>query len=100
MEVIDLSQIITLLSDENRITIFIYLLVNKKVTLKQLSDQLGKGKTTVHHHIKKLEKENIVVWEEEESRRKLKTRYYSINTEYLQKCFTIEEIENNEISGK
>ncbi|MHA2039388.1 MAG: helix-turn-helix domain-containing protein, partial [Promethearchaeota archaeon] len=58
----------------------IHLLVYKKMTLKQFSDYLGKGKTTIHHHIRKLENEHILIWEEKKGdRKKLKTRFYSIS---------------------
>jgi DNA-binding transcriptional ArsR family regulator len=77
--------IITSLKDETRLKIFIYLTVYQKLTLKQLSEILNKGKTTIHHHIRKLEEKAIIKWEEEESeKKKLKTRYYSINYKKLQ----------------
>jgi DNA-binding MarR family transcriptional regulator len=86
------EDIIDLLQDESRLSIFMYILVNHKVTLKQLSDQLGKGKTTIHHHIRILEKAGIINWEEkEDDKRKLKTRYYSINNDSLFKSFTFSE---------
>ncbi|MHA1968213.1 MAG: ArsR/SmtB family transcription factor [Candidatus Hodarchaeales archaeon] len=89
---LSVENIIDLLQDENRLSIFMYILVNHKVTLKQLSDQLEKGKTTVHHHIRKLEKAGIINWEEkEDDKRKLKTRYYSINNDSLFKSFTFSE---------
>ncbi len=86
------EDIVNLLQDENRLSIFMYILANRKVTLKQLSDQLGKGKTTIHHHIRKLEKVGIIIWEEkEDDKRKLKTRYYSINSDSLFKNFIISD---------
>ncbi len=79
------------LKDEIRLTIFLCLMVNHKLTLKQLSEILNKGKTTVHHHIRRLEDEEIIVWEAKEAdKRKLKTRYYSINYDHLQNVLGIE----------
>lgn len=50
------------------------------MTLKQLSDYIGKGKTTIHHHVRKFEEEGILTWfESEEDKKKLKTRLYSIS---------------------
>lgn len=50
------------------------------MTLKQLSDYIGKGKTTIHHHVRKFEEEGILTWfESEEDKKKLKTRHYSIS---------------------
>jgi DNA-binding Lrp family transcriptional regulator len=48
--------------------------------LKQLSDYIGKGKTTIHHHVRKFEEEGILTWvESKEDKKKLKTRHYSIS---------------------
>lgn len=75
-----IKRLLTLLKDDTRLAIYIHLLVYKKMTLKQFSDYLGKGKTTIHHHIRKLENEQILIWEEKkEDRKKLKTRFYSIS---------------------
>lgn len=75
-----ISQLLDLLQDETRLAIFIHLLVYKTLTLKQLSEYINKGKTTIHHHIRIFEKINIIDWDEkEEDRRKLKTRHYSIS---------------------
>lgn len=73
-------RLLRLLQDETRLTIYIHLLVYDKLTLKQLSEYLGKGRTTIYHHIKKFEEEGILTWiERKEDRKKLKTRYYSIS---------------------
>ncbi|MFW9854388.1 MAG: winged helix-turn-helix domain-containing protein [Candidatus Thorarchaeota archaeon] len=73
------------LEDETRISIYIYLMVHSELTLKQLGEYLHKGKTTIHHHIKKLEESGIVKYREDkkDARRQLKTRYYSISTNEL-----------------
>jgi DNA-binding transcriptional ArsR family regulator len=70
------------LEDETRISIYVYLLVHKELTLKQLSEYLNKGKTTIHHHIRKLEESGIVAYREDkkDAKRQLKTRYYSLHT--------------------
>ncbi|MFX0182856.1 MAG: winged helix-turn-helix domain-containing protein [Candidatus Hodarchaeota archaeon] len=74
------QRLLRLLQDETRLAIYIHLLVYNKLTLKQLSEYLGKGRTTIHHHIKKFEEEGILTWiERKEDRKKLKTRYYSIS---------------------
>ncbi|MFW9995016.1 MAG: winged helix-turn-helix domain-containing protein [Candidatus Odinarchaeota archaeon] len=81
---------LAILKDEMRLAICIYLMVYNKLTLKQLSKFLSKGKTTVHHHIKKLEKKGIIDWEEEEGDKKqLKTRYYFINQAVLERMKSI-----------
>ncbi len=79
-------QICKMLRDETRLAIHITLLTYPKLTLKQLSKILQKGKTTIHHHMKKLEEVGIIKWEEkEEDRKRLKTRLYSINLDNLNK---------------
>ena len=85
------NQIFDVLKDESRLAIFFLLLANGELTLKQMSDTLEKGKTTIHHHIRKLENLKLVFWEErEDDRKKLKTRYYSLNYDYLQNIFSLE----------
>ena len=42
-----ISQLLDLLQDETRLAIFIHLLVYKTLTLKQLSEHINKGKTTI-----------------------------------------------------
>lgn len=84
------QSILKTLKDETRQLIFILLMINEKLTLKQLSDLLNKGKTTVHHHIKRLEEGRIVMWEEKEADKKtLKTRYYSLNYDLLDNIFGV-----------
>ena len=74
------QRLLKLLQDETRLTIYIHLIIFEIMTLKQLSIYLGKGKTTIHHHIKKFEEERILKWvEEKEDRKKLKTRFYSFS---------------------
>jgi DNA-binding transcriptional ArsR family regulator len=84
----DAYQIFKVLKDDSRLAVFLLLITNEKLTLKQLSDALEKGKTTIHHHIRRLEEEGIVVWKErEDDKKKLKTRYYSLDQKYLQNIF-------------
>ena len=79
------------LKDESRMKIFVYLMTNEKLTLKQLSEALNKGKTTIHHHIKRLEEVGIIGWEErKEEKKKLKTRDYYVIKEKLEKLFGLE----------
>lgn len=61
-----------------RLKIFFYLVTYGQLTLKQLSDKLSKGKTTVHHNLVKLQEVGLVEYiEHEDDNKKLKTRYYS-----------------------
>ena len=70
------------LHDKTRLQIIIYLLTYNKLTLKELSERFNKGKTTIHHHLHKLEDEGLVSFEEDEQdKRKIKTRYYSVSKE-------------------
>jgi len=73
------------LQDETRLAIYICLTVYKSLTVKQLSDFLNKGKTTINHHLRKLDKAGVIVWKiKTDDRKKLKTRYYSINESFIQ----------------
>lgn len=93
LEIEDISRnIFNVLKDVTRLSIFLLLITNQNLTLKQMSDALNKGKTTVHHHIRKLEDTKIVLWEErEDDNKQLKTRYYSLNNSYLQNIFGLEK---------
>ena len=85
-------QIFAVLKDETRLAIFLLLNSNQNLTLKQMSDMLEKGKTTVHHHIRRLEDKKVVLWEErKDDNKQLKTRYYSLNNKYLQNIFSLEK---------
>ncbi|MFX0017062.1 MAG: helix-turn-helix domain-containing protein [Promethearchaeota archaeon] len=70
-----------LLQDPTRFDIFLYLHVNQPLTLKDLAQSLQKSKTTIFHHIRKLE-EFLKIEEKEEGRR-LKTKYFHINWDKL-----------------
>ena len=77
-------RIFKVLQDETRLAIYTCLTVYQKLTVKQLSNFLHKGKTTIHHHIRKLEEAKIVLWEEKKEDKKIhKTRYYYINYELI-----------------
>lgn len=97
------QRIFKVLQDETRLSIYIYLTVYPKLTLKALSNFLHKGKTTVHHHIRKFEEVGIVKWEEKaEDRKKLKTRFYSLNYDILQKSLvpSLEEADLHKLSER
>ncbi|MFX0205200.1 MAG: ArsR/SmtB family transcription factor [Candidatus Hodarchaeota archaeon] len=73
------------LQDETRLAIYICLTVYKSLTVKELSDLLNKGKTTINHHLRKLDEAGVIVWKiKADDKKKLKTRYYSINESYIQ----------------
>ncbi|MFX1283169.1 MAG: ArsR/SmtB family transcription factor [Promethearchaeota archaeon] len=75
-----------ILQDETRLAIIICLQIYHQLTVKQLSDFLHKGKTTITHHLRKLDEAGIVGWRErEEDRKKYKTRYYFISDDNLKR---------------
>jgi DNA-binding transcriptional ArsR family regulator len=75
-----------ILQDETRLAIIICLQIYQQLTIKQLSDFLHKGKTTITHHLRKLDEAGIVKWKErEEDRKKYKTRYYFISDENVKR---------------
>lgn len=75
-----------ILQDETRLAIIICLQIYQQLTIKQLSDFLHKGKTTITHHLRKLDEAGIVKWHErEEDRKKYKTRYYFISDENVKR---------------
>ncbi len=75
-----------ILQDETRLAIIICLQIYHQLTVKQLSDFLHKGKTTITHHLRKLDEAGIVEWKErEEDPKKYKTRYYYISDDNLKR---------------
>ncbi|MFX0124158.1 MAG: ArsR/SmtB family transcription factor [Candidatus Hodarchaeota archaeon] len=94
-------RIFKVLQDETRLAIFICLTIYQKLTVKQLSAFLHKGKTTISHHLRKMDEAGIVKWEEkEEDKKKLKTRYFSLNYEIIEKrrAWSQEEIDFNTLA--
>jgi len=74
------ERIFKVLQDETRLAIYICLTIYKKLTVKQLSEFLNKGKTTINHHLRKLDEAGVVIWKiKEDDMKKLKTRYFSID---------------------
>ncbi|UCG04161.1 MAG: helix-turn-helix transcriptional regulator [Candidatus Heimdallarchaeota archaeon] len=93
-------RIFRVLQDETRLAIFICLIIYQKLTVKQLADFLHKGKTTISHHLRKMDEAGIVNWEErEEDKKKLKTRFFFLNYEIIEKRkdWTQEEIDLNRL---
>ncbi|MFX0015876.1 MAG: ArsR/SmtB family transcription factor [Promethearchaeota archaeon] len=79
-------QVFPVLQDETRLAIYICLVIYQELTVKQLSDLLHKGKTTIVHHLRKMDDAGIVKWEEkEEDTKALKTRYFSLDWEIIKK---------------
>lgn len=93
-------RIFKVLQDETRLAIFICLTIYPKLTVKQLGDFLHKGKTTISHHLRKMDEAGIVKWEErEEDKKKLKTRYFYLNYEIIEqrRDWLREEIDLNKL---
>jgi len=83
-------EIFTLLQDETRLSIYLCLSVYSALTVKQLSDFLHKGKTTINHHLKILSEAQVVQWTEKKADKKqLKTRYFNINSELIKDVFNL-----------
>jgi DNA-binding transcriptional ArsR family regulator len=74
------ERIFKVLQDETRLAIYICLTIYTKLTVKQLSEFRNKGKTTINHHLRKLDEAGVVIWKiKEDDMKKLKTRYFSID---------------------
>lgn len=55
-----LDKLTELLRAESRLNVLFYLLIHKELSFTELADLLGKPKSSLHHHIEKLVKDNIV----------------------------------------
>ena len=96
-------RIFRVLQDETRLAIFICLTIYQRLTVKELGDFLHKGKTTISHHLRKMDEAGIVKWEEsEEDKKKLKTRYFTLNYEIIEKRkeWPLEEMDLENLSEK
>ncbi len=86
-----IEDILKIFKGETRLAILFCLYFNEKLTLKQLSTILNRGKTTLYHHIRQLEDEMLIIFEEkEDDHRKLKTRFYSLNYELFESIFSLD----------
>jgi len=63
------------LKGEIRMTIFVYLLIYKELSLSGLSKLLNKPKTSVFHHVKKLVESGLL---EKNKKAGMKDVYYSV----------------------
>ncbi len=80
-----LKSIFQILQDPTRFKIFLHLLIQDELTLLNLAQRINKSKTTIFHHMKTgfgiLEEEpELISWIEKEEGRRLKTKYFSLNT--------------------
>lgn len=79
------KSIFQILQDPTRFKIFLFLLIQDELTLLNLAQRINKSKTTIFHHMKNgfniLQKEpELITWIEKEEGRRLKTKYFSLNT--------------------
>ncbi len=65
-----------------RMQIFFYLVTFQEISLSDLSSILRKPKTTVHHHVRQLEKKGILI-AREETVKNYKEKYYSLNSDLM-----------------
>lgn len=93
----NLNFLYDLLQDQTRFDIFLYLYVYPPLTLKDLAQYLQKSKTTIFHHIRKLE-EFLEIEEKEEGRR-LKTKYFQLNLEKLKPKDPVSMLEFSKIEN-
>jgi DNA-binding transcriptional ArsR family regulator len=91
----DPLRIIKALSIESRYSIFLYLLIYNELTLDELSNLLGKSKSTIHHHIQELIDVSVV---NEYTKAGSKTKYYKLKIfnirPQLVKSFGLEAFKN------
>jgi DNA-binding transcriptional ArsR family regulator len=80
------KSIFHILQDPTRFKIFLFLLIQDELTLLNLAQRINKSKTTIFHHMKNgfnilAEEPELIKWIEREEGRRLKTKYFSLNTE-------------------
>ncbi len=95
MSEFDPEKILQMLQDQTRFSIFLHLLIYKKLTLKQLAEYLNKSKTTIFHHIRKLEQLKLIKSEAKDEGRKLLTKYFSLNYDTILNEIKLTEDESN-----
>ncbi|MGM0470034.1 MAG: winged helix-turn-helix transcriptional regulator [Promethearchaeati archaeon] len=86
-----------ILRNEIRFSIFILLNLYPELSYSEISQKLSKAKSTLHPHLKKLIKlELIEVSREEKVRGNIPANYYSLKKGYLEKLADI-ELDSSEI---
>jgi DNA-binding transcriptional regulator GbsR (MarR family) len=62
------------------------LYMNKEMGLNDLSDSLGKNKSTISHHLSILKNKNIINEREEKARGQIKKKFFSVSPNFLKEA--------------
>jgi DNA-binding transcriptional ArsR family regulator len=85
-------EVLKLMDNITRLRIILSILIFKKISLTKLSELLGRAKSTITHHIKKLENLGVIKSTRKESRGSIDAKFYELIPEFLQKISFEEKI--------
>jgi DNA-binding transcriptional ArsR family regulator len=78
-------EVLKLMDNITRLRIILTILIFKKISLTKLSELLGRAKSTITHHIKKLENLGVIKSTRKESRGSIDAKVYELIPGFLQK---------------
>lgn len=78
-------EVLKLMNNITRLRIILTILIFKKISLTKLSDLLGRAKSTITHHIKKLENLGVIKSTRKEARGSIDAKLYELIPGFLQK---------------
>lgn len=78
-------EVLKLMDNITRLRIILSILIFKKISLTNLSELLGRAKSTITHHIKKLENLGVIKSTRKEARGSIDAKVYELIPGFLQK---------------
>lgn len=91
-------EVLKLMNNITRLRIILTILIFKKISLTKLSDLLGRAKSTITHHIKKLENLGVIKSTRKEARGSIDAKLYELIPGFLQKISFEQKTPKGEIN--
>ncbi len=86
-------EVLKLMDNITRLRIILAILIFRKISLTKLSELLGRAKSTITHHIKKLETLGVIKSTRKEARGSIDAKFYELIPGFLEKS-SIEQQQN------
>lgn len=91
-------EVLKLMDNITRLRIILSILIFKKISLTKLSELLGRAKSTITHHIKKLENLGVIKSTRKEARGSIDAKVYELIPGFLQKISFRQESLKGEVN--
>ncbi len=79
------SNTLELMFSNTRLRMVLLLLIHRRLSLSKLSTLLGRSKSTVSHHLKKLDDLNILKVSRRDARGSIDAKVYELTSRFLEK---------------